>query len=162
MEPNKRRHQEIDLAEQAAERMSLEEYARWQRARVAHRVSVHVGCIMVAWHMTAARVPQVRRAALIVTDLQMDAGNGVCIVFNDTWTVGHKPSHLDGLCPFVWVPFFPDVRWEPHPQGEGMVLRVAMAMRFNSHPDHWTAGDTYLTPVGEFRGRFPQFAETKF
>lgn len=164
MEPDRKQF-EKEMVEQAAHRMPLTDYAGWQLARVAHRVSIHEGSLLVLWCLRADHQPElldVFRAEQI--DADWTCGIEVLMVARNgsaTW-VSHDPMRLAGENVFVWIPFAPDIRYERHPKKDGYVLRASLAMRINSHPDSAVPGDCYLMPVGEFRGRFPQFATTRF
>lgn len=161
-----RQTDEVQLVEAAAALLPLHQYAKWQRLRIAHRISVHEGCVLVLWKAKADGSPLVIDSYEVVeascsfaegVELQLvNAGD------QDPSFIGQRPFELHPDV-FVWCPYHNDVRWLPNPKAPGRnVLRLSLAMKMRSHPAHWVAGDTYLTPVGEFRHKWPAFANTRF
>lgn len=157
---------EVAYAEKAAEALPLEDYARWQVCTVAHRVSVQRGSVLVLYKMHADGRPEPLQSFKL-TEIDLSWNTGLQLSFLSSglsqmdYHVKQSPDMLAHDI-FCWTPFFPDVRYEPHPEGEGWLLRTALCIRMRSHPDHPVPGDTYLMPVGEFRGRFPQYASVRF
>lgn len=157
---------EIELVEAAAALLPLHQYAKWQRLRIAHRISVHEGCVLVLWKAKADGSPEVVDSCELRA-VSADFTSGIALEFRwgntarPSW-VGQKPAQVHDDV-FVWCPYHNDVRWLPNPKAPGRsVLRLSLAMKMRSHPAHWVAGDTYLTPVGEFRHKWPQFSGTRF
>lgn len=160
-----RQTEEVQLVEAAAVLLPLHQFAKWQHLRVAHRISVHEGAILVLWKAKADGTPEVLDSCE-VTEVQASFARGLelglCWREEGTQYVGQRPveAHPDV---FLWCPYHNDVRWLPNPKVPGRsVLRLSLAMKMRSHPAHWVAGDTYLMPVGEFRHKWPAFANTKF
>ena len=162
-----RKRLEKEYAESLAEALDLEDYAAWQLHAVPHRVSVHRNAVLVLWRWHADGTPEMLDA-FTVTGIDLSWSRGLEIMLEasskgrSTWSVGQRPTRLANGEIFVWTPYFPDIRYEPKPEGEGWLLRASLCMRMKSHPDTVVAGDSYLMPVGEFRGRFPQYKNIRF
>jgi len=160
-----RQTEEVTLVEAAAALLPLHQYAKWQRLRISHRISVHEGLVLVLWKAKADGSPEVMDS-FELTGLHVDFTHGVelCLTSKEEGStlVAQRPTELHPDV-FVWCPYHNDVRWLPNTKVPGRsVLRLSLAMKMRSHPTHWVAGDTYLTPVGEFRHKWPQFANTRF
>lgn len=159
-----RKEIETTLTEQFAVQMELPLYALWQQCNVAHRVSVHEGCVLVVWRKTADGSADPLEA-FEVTKAALDCRYGLSVQLSthrESRWVQHHPQQLKEYPLFLWTPFCSDIRYEPHPKYSGMVLRLPLAMRMKHHPDYAQAGDILITPVSNFKTRFPQFADTKF
>jgi hypothetical protein len=161
-----RQEEEREMVEAAAQTLPVEAYAAWQRLRVPHRISVHKGCVLVLWKACADGTPDVVSACEVVSaDMSFERGVSLGLKWRGvfgTQEISQVPSQLHPDV-FAWCPYHNDVRWLPHPQNpEQQVLRLSLVMKMRSHPSFWVAGDTYLTPVGEFRHKWPQYASMKF
>jgi len=161
-----RKQIERDHAEQMAAKLSPEEYALWRTTPVASRISVHQDSILIMWSLEGDQpklidvftVVEVRASWRLGMSLRLDSKSYSEVPL---W-ITHEPTPLFGKPVFVWMPFMPDVRYERHPRADGWVMRTSLSVRTQSHPDTLTDGDIYLTSIGEFRGRYPQFASTRF
>ena len=170
MEADEKREREQHYAQvMAEESLCLEEFALWQERRSVQRTSASLGSIFVLWKLRADSRPDIVDA-FEVTDIEMTAKHGISVRVESKrfsklgYAIEHEPRLLAGDQEvFVWIPFFCNVARTPHPQGRNWLTRVEVCIRTKSHPrNEPTAGHTYLSPVGEFRSRFRDYAEVRF
>jgi len=170
MDADERKEKEQQYAQMLAEEsLCLEEFALWQERRSVQRTSVSGGSILVLWKLCADGRPDVVDA-FVVTGIELQREGGLVVWIESKrfsrlgYNITHEPKLLAGDQEvFAWIPFFCSVNRSPHPQGRNWLTRVEICIRTKSHPrNEPTAGHTYLTPVGEFRSRFRDYAEVRF
>lgn len=159
-----RRAHEAELVQRFAENLSLEDFARWQTLRTGHRVSTHHNAVLILWKAKADGSPEIL-SWFTVTNLGIGL-DGMRIDLTDRYgertSVTNQPVALHPAV-FVWAPFYNEVRRLPNSKDpRQMIIRTAIAMRIKSHQLRWIAGDVYLTPVGEFRVKWPQYKDQRF
>lgn len=168
MDDIERKNKERECVQVMVEDLFVEEFALWQARPVTSRMTASKGSIFVLWKMSADMRPMIVDAFEVI-DIDLTTMEGLRVWVESKrfarlgYAITHKPSQLAGDQEvFAWVPFIPNVNYMPHPGGKGWVLRAEICARTRSRSQDPVAGDTYLSPVGEFRARFRAFAEVRF
>ena len=168
MEDDERQVREREHVQLMVDEMWEDERALWAQRPVTSRITVSQGSILVLWK-TGPDMRPITQDAFVVTEIKLDKKAGLQVWVESRrfmklgYAIAHKPSMLAGDSEvFAWVPFFPRLAYTPHPGGRGWITRAEVCARTRSRADSPVVGDTYLTPVGEFRARFRDFAEVRF
>lgn len=164
-EKNRRERAFVDLMVQE---LWEEEKALWKARPVTQRVPVQLSSIFILWKLVEEGRPQIVDA-FEVMDICVSKEDGLQVWVESKrflrmgYTIGHKPSLLAGDQEvFVWTPFYSSLNYTPHPGGRGWLLRTEVCIRTRSNVRSPVPEHTYLSPVGEFRARFRDFAEVRF
>ena len=143
-------------------------HTEWVNAGFTFRILTHYDKILVVWRQ-GPKGPQVL-GKLRITEFELDSRNGLGVCIESDlgskpdgmqW-VSHDPSRLFDLPVFAHVPFISEVTYIPESQDAGnFVVRVPLVFKTASNPSAPKLNDIYVTQIGEFRGRYPEFEDLK-
>ncbi len=169
MQNDQRLYIERSLAAQLSKQIqSPKDHDEWTNSGFTFRVLVHYDKILVVWKQ-GLKGPQVL-GKLRITEFELDSRNGLGVCIESDlgskpdgmqW-VSHDPSRLFDLPVFAHVPFISEVTYIPESQDtSNFVVRVPLVFKTASNPSAAKLNDIYVTQIGEFRGRYPEFADLK-
>ena len=143
-------------------------HTEWTNAGFTFRVLTHYNKIFVVWRQGSNGPQALGKFRVVEFELDSRNGIGVCIESDlgsapdgMQW-VSHDPSRLFDLPVFAHVPFISEVTYIPESHDpDNFVVRVPLVFKTASNPAAAKPNDIYVTQIGEFRGRYPEFADLK-
>ena len=169
MHLDQRRYLERSLATENSKRSQTPaDHEEWSAAGYVCRVLCHYDKIFAVWRETDTGPEIMGRIRVIDIEATTRYGLAVCLessvrgLGEDLLWVGHEPDRIFGLPVFCHVPYISDVTFTPESRvPEHYVTRFPLVIKMRSSPFNPVNGDVYVTQIGEFRSRYPKFADLK-
>ena len=160
MNTESRTLEKILAASAADSGLDADDAADWHEAGYTFRTHCNLNKIFVLW--TPFVDSPFIHTQVTVRDVHLSVRNGMSVRVADkegqTQWITHTPSKLLNRDVFCHVPYLLDVQYIPNKfRSEEMILRFPLVFKTASKPSLFIEGDTYITPVSEFRLTFPEF-----